>query len=151
MSTSASWNLVVDSSTTTTSNNTDAFDSTGIGGVDLELDVNGDLVIDTDIYLTKGINAVAQGIELRIKLFQGEWFADLDAGVPYWQDILGQKYEPIKIQAAFRDEILDAPGAEELVFLNSEFSGQTRLLNINWEVSTGLEGEEINGKINFEV
>jgi hypothetical protein len=55
---------------------------------------------------------------VRLGLFVGEFFADLDAGIPYVENatvsereaILGQAFEPAKARAAFRREILTTPG-----------------------------------------
>ena len=139
--------------TSTTGSTGNAVTSSNLlnAGVDLELDKDGDLLLDGDLSFTRGLCAVAQGINLRVRTFQGEWFLDLSLGVPYFQEILGFKFNEIRIDSIFRDVITDAPGAENLIQLVSTFSASTRLLNVSWEVDTGLVGDEITGKIDFEV
>lgn len=107
-------------------------------GVDLELDSDGDLVVDTDLHFTTGLAAVAQGIRLRIQTFKGEWFLDLDHGVPYFQDLLGQKFNEAKARAAFRDAILSAPEIDSLDSLTVTFNGQTRVMAVSWRVTTSF-------------
>lgn len=113
--------------------------------IDLLLDSDGDLVIDSDVHFSTGVNAVAQGIRIRLQNFKGEWFLDLDDGVPYYQDILGQKYDQNKVRDAFRDAILATPGVEELLKLEVSFDGQTRTLSVEWEVraATGTIEESL--------
>lgn len=37
-----------------------------------------------------GDEAIAQAIKTRLLLFYGEWFENIDIGIPYFQSILGQ-------------------------------------------------------------
>lgn len=112
--------------------------STFIPGVDLELDGDGDLVVDRDAHFTTGLDAVAQGIRIRVQMFEGEWFLDLDTGIPYYQDILGQKFNEVKIRAAFREEILAAPGVGALLELAVTFDNATRILSVTWKVQSSF-------------
>ena len=56
----------------------------------LRLDAENDPVFDPAAELTD-INAVGQAILTRLKLFTGEWWANLNDGTPMFQDILGQR------------------------------------------------------------
>ena len=113
--------------------------------IDLLLDDDGDLVLTSDLLFSTGINAVAQGIRIRIQTFKGEWFLDLNHGVPYYQDLLGQKFNEIKARSAFREAIITAPGVVELISLEVSFNGQTRELSVSWEARTtfGIVEEEL--------
>ena len=44
------------------------------------------------------LQAVAQIILTRLRLFQGEWWADTSDGLPLWQSILGQSASPRNLQ-----------------------------------------------------
>lgn len=107
-----------------------------VPGIDLLLDDDGDLVVDRDVYFSRGLEAVAQGIRIRLQMFRGEWFLDLDAGVPYYQELLGQKFSEVRARAAFRAAILAAPGATELISLAVTFNRSTRRMSVDWEVRT---------------
>lgn len=107
--------------------------------VDLLLDDTNDLVIeDGDLVFTRGIDAIVQQCRVRLQMFQGEWFLNLDVGIPYWQSILGQKPN-VAIQAArifFRRELQSVDGVDKVTKLDISYAGATRALNITWQVST---------------
>lgn len=109
--------------------------------IDLLLDDDGDLVVDSDIHFSSGLNAVRQGLELRLATAAGEWFLDRDIGIPYWDNaefgivgIIGGKFDEPLIRAEFRSEIAAAPGVTEILSLNVEFDRPTRELKIAYRV-----------------
>ena len=56
-----------------------------------QLDSNGDYVLGRGIgEFLKGSQAAAQAIVTHIKLLLGEWWEDVNNGLPLWQSILGQ-------------------------------------------------------------
>lgn len=115
-------------------------------GVDLLLDTDGDLVVDTDAHFTTGLQAVQQGCQIRLQTFRGEWFLDRDFGIPYLENdivpaadaILGGKFNPVKTRSAFRDMLLVTPGVLDITMLTAEFEGSTRTLTVGWRVTTDL-------------
>lgn len=127
----ASWSVV---SPVATPGSTVASAGTVVSGIDLELDDDGDLVVDTDAHFTTGMDAVAQGIRLRLQMFQGEWFLDTDRGVPYFTEILGSKFDQVRIRDVFRDVITEAPGVDDLEVLTVDFT--SRALTVTWRVRT---------------
>lgn len=108
--------------------------------IDLALDASGDLDIGPHlpggIQFTTGLAAVAQKIELAITMYQGEWFMDLEAGVPYYQDVLGKKYNQATVVAAFRDVIAAVEDVTDIKTITAEYVGTTRQANVTWEVVT---------------
>ncbi len=114
--------------------------------VDWELDDNNDLIIP--LRYTSGIAAVAQGIRIRLQLWRGEWFLDLDAGMPYLPTedgavpesaaILGQKFDSVKARTAVRREILSTPGVVDIPELRITFDGPTRALGIEFRAKTAF-------------
>lgn len=104
--------------------------------VDLELGADGDLVVDSDVHFTRGLPAIVQGIRIRTLMFRGEWFLNLDEGVPYFQDILGRRFNPTVARAAFRPALRLAPGVKQVESLDAVFNGATRELGVSWRVST---------------
>lgn len=71
---------------------------------DLEL-VNGNLVVSS------GDDAVRQAIYFRLRFFKGEFFADESIGLLNFADMLGKKQPNLTaIREAFRAEILATPG-----------------------------------------
>ena len=96
----------------------------------------GELVVTDTLQFSSGGTGVAQAIRHRLRLVKGEWFANLDAGVPYYEDVLGQKFDEARVRAAFRDEILAAPGVKELTSIVAVYDGPTRTVTVTWEVET---------------
>lgn len=108
---------------------------------DLKLDDNNDLVFeDGDLVFTRGIDAVVQSCRIALQMFQEEWFLDLDAGLPYWQNILG--FKPSVAIAAARifvaRELRLVEGVLEILKLDVTYDGSLRTLLITWQVSTEL-------------
>lgn len=140
---STTWILIPDAVTPGTT--LDRTTSTIATGVDWAIDLDtGDLLFP--LRYTTGLQAVAQGIRIRLLSFKGEWFADLDDGVPYLardgvtaaEAILGQKYDEDKALAAFRKAILTAPGVNELSGLVLTFNATTRSLTVSFNVRTSF-------------
>jgi hypothetical protein len=104
--------------------------------IDLAFADDGDLAVTSDLSLTAGLQAVEQGIRLRVEAIKGEWFLNLAFGVPYFEDILGQKFDQNKVHAAFRNAIMSAPGVLSVLELSASFSYSTRVLLVTWRVNT---------------
>lgn len=105
--------------------------------IDLLLDDDGDLVVEGgDLVLSSGLPGAAQGIRIRVLTFRGEWFLDLDDGVPYFQEILGHKFEETRAREAFREAIAAAPGVVEVPSITLDFNRGTRVLTISWTART---------------
>jgi len=108
---------------------------------DLLLNRFNDLVIENgDFAFSTGIDAVVQSCRIVMQMFAGEWFLDLDAGIPYWQAILGFKPQVAirAAQIAFSSELLRVPGVLAVTRLDVEYIGVTRNLEIRWSVRTKL-------------
>lgn len=102
----------------------------------LALDDDGDVVVP--LRWLRGVEAVAQGVRQRLLLFRGEWFLNLLAGIPYYQELLGKKFDRARAQAIFRDAILATPGVDSLVSMSVEFVGRTRTLTVTWSARTAF-------------
>ena len=73
------------------------------------LDQNGDYQLG--IFLSDSPAAVAQAVQTRLALWQGQWFLDQTAGTPFLQSIAGRKTNyDIEIQT----RILETPGVTEI-------------------------------------
>lgn len=114
-------------------------------GLDWAIDLDtGDLLFP--LRYTTGLEAVAQAIRIRLLNFKGEWFADLDDGVPYLardgvdasEALLGQQFNELRALAAFRTAIKAAPGVDVLDLLAVEFNNATRTLTVSFRVRTSF-------------
>jgi hypothetical protein len=126
----------------------------GLAGVDLELDDDGDLIVDSDAHLTTGMSATRQGASIRIQMFRGEWFWNLDYGVPYLpingvaesDSLLGQKYNELKARAAFRAMLVSTPGIDRIDDLAVTFDGRTRSMSVRFR-ATDVDGNAITDTV----
>lgn len=105
--------------------------------VDLMLDpITGDLALDDNNspYFSRGLPAIAQGIRITLRMFKGEWFLNLDEGVPWYQDILGKKYNNAQLLDILRKRIVVVPGVASIASLTATWDGATRTVTVNFEV-----------------
>ncbi len=112
------------------------------------LNSNNDIFIKDGKFstVTKGAQTV-QHLRTRLKFFLGEWFLDIEAGVPYFQNILKKPFDIAKVEAILKSEILNTPDIEKLTRFQSSFNGDTRKLTINFDAITTfgiIEGVTIN-------
>jgi len=66
----------------------------------LELDGNGELLVVDEL------TALRQKVDQRLSLFKGTWIIDINAGVPYLQDILKKPVDPGLAASILGNEIL---------------------------------------------
>lgn len=112
--------------------------------IDLALDTDGDILIDTDLHFSSGVDGVAQAIQIAVSMFAGEWFDDLDEGIPYFLRegvnpglvILGAKFRAARVLAVFRPVILGVAGVASIDSINATFDRTTRKLTVTWVVRT---------------
>jgi len=95
----------------------------------IKLDSSHDFAFErNDLVLIDGTNEKAQILKQNLKFFLGEWFLDNSIGVPYFQEILKKQLEPLKVSAAFKEEILASIGVIELKDFNIELNAQRQLV-----------------------
>ncbi len=114
--------------------------------IDLLLDeTTHDIVIaDGDFVFSRGLQGLAQAIKIAVEMIRGEWFSDLDEGVPWFERdgvdaseaLLGQKFNEGKIVAAIRDAILSIPYEVEIKTIAATFDRTTRTVSMSWDVKT---------------
>lgn len=107
-----------------------------------------DLVIDEDtkeLRLTANLEELTrQRLAINLKLFQGEWYADINLGTPYFQEIYG-KNTKVAADLAIKDVILSTDGIVTLNTYSSSIDKTTRKLTVSFTCTT--ESGEI---ISFE-
>lgn len=78
-------------------------------------------------------DSVAQKLYIMLRTFQGEWFLDIDHGIPYLQQILGQKTSREAVDLIFQQKILAEDGVQELVSFRSTLSAD-RVYSMSFQV-----------------
>jgi len=91
---------------------------------DLYFDDGGNLVMVTDAL------AVGQHARQRLQTFEGEWFLDKTAGVPWLTKILGKRYDPALAEAVTKASLLGTDGVTEITTFAVSFGRGARGLFI---------------------
>lgn len=93
------------------------------------------------VMVTKA-HAVGQHVRQRLKAFEGEWFLDTLAGVPWLAELLGKQYDPTLAEAVVKAEILDTDAVTEITSFAVGFEKNRRELRIrDVEVLTTYDQE----------
>jgi hypothetical protein len=107
---------------------------------DLQLATDHDLDLAAgDLILVTGVDAIAQDLDIRLNTFKGEWFLDTRIGVPYFQEILGEKPRLVALKGIFREAILLTPGVQSISDFVLSYDGPTRVLSLSFLVAS-IEG-----------
>ena len=108
---------------------------------DIKIDGNRDLVIvNGDLVLVDGTEAIAQQLEIRLKMFRGEWFRNPNEGIPYFQSILKKQPTTQSVVGIFREAILGTPGIDRIENITTEYNKSTRQLSLSFK-ARALSGE----------
>jgi len=79
--------------------------------------------------------AIAQAIQTRLRLAQGEWFLNVNEGVPFAAQILGAG-KIMSYNAAIQQTILSTSGVLEITAYQSNVDPSTRKASISCTVKT---------------
>jgi hypothetical protein len=100
-----------------------------------KLDVNGDYSFGhslNDFYIDN-INAVSQSVLTRLQLYQGSWFLDTTAGVPWNTQVLGRSSARTR-DIVIKSVILGTNGVTGITTYSSSL--QNRQLSITATITT---------------
>lgn len=117
--------------------------SSAAAGRDLALDAQGELVVlEGDLVLLTGAEAFASDLKSRLQTFAQEYFLDTTIGVPWlasdgqFPPILGGKPRLTRNAEIFRGQILDTPGAVELLAFNVTSEGRELRVSFRVRIDT---------------
>ena len=121
---------------------------------DFFLDANGRLaVVAGDFALVGGatdaehIDAVKQGIRIRVLLFLGEYYLDESEGVDYLGQILIRNANPLVVRELLRQAIASTPDVTEVVGAELLVDAATREASISYEVLTAYSAAAVSGSV----
>lgn len=114
---------------------------------DLQLTADGDLdVSELGLHLVDGAARVGQQVRTRLRTFLGEWEFDLDAGVPWYQRIVGIKGVNLNdVEAVLKAQILDVADVASVLEFSMTFNSSTRSLAIRSKISTTFGAVQVEG------
>ncbi|MBN9074286.1 MAG: hypothetical protein J0H34_22340 [Rhizobiales bacterium] len=88
------------------------------------------LAPDGNLAVVHDAEAIGQHVRQRLMTFEGEWFLDILAGVPWLDQLLGRAYDSALAEAVVKAEILDTDGVEEITSFSVRFLRDQRNLDI---------------------
>ncbi len=111
---------------------------------DLALNSDGDLyLVNNSLAMVDGAAAITQHLAIRYRFFLGEWFLDVNAGVPWFRDVLVKRSSFAVVHELLKNVALDTPGVLELLAFNFVLESATR------EATLALSVLSTEGFINF--
>lgn len=105
--------------------------------IDFALDDSGDLaIVNNDLVMIDGAERVRQQLQIKLRLWAGEWFMDTEFGTPYLSDILGKQLSLGGAVAALKKSILEVDGVQTITRFEYNFNRASRSLSVDFEVTT---------------
>lgn len=101
--------------------------------------VDGDLYVDPvtkDFLLLDNADSEVQAITVRLRTYQGEWFEDLTAGLPWFQYILANKAVNLTVvKGLIKQEIMGRGTVREVLKVDITNPSNRRLSQITFTAS----------------
>lgn len=99
--------------------------------------VTGDLaVVNGDFAVVADVDAVPQGIQIRVKMFLGEYWLDESIGVDWLGQILIKNPNPVAVRELIRLAIADTPDVVEVTGAALVMNSSDRSATITYTVRT---------------
>lgn len=107
---------------------------------DLLLDpVTHDLqLINFDLAFADGVDQIAQNLGIRLRFILGEWFLDITAGIPYYEDFFIKAPNQINVESILKNEIINTPGINEITSFVSNYNNVNRTYSVEFTADTDL-------------
>ena len=100
------------------------------------------------IALANGNAETVQRVKMRLQWLVGEWFLDTTKGLPWFQEILGDKNTNNAVML-IRDQITSTSGVDRVSTINVRFDAQKRELAIYAVAVIGGQSTVINQGVSF--
>lgn len=112
---------------------------------DLALTADHDLDVSRgDLRLFDGAEQVRQQIQIKLKLWRGEWFLDTEFGTPYLQSILGKQLTLSGAITALRKAIKEVDGVQSISDFAYQYSNRLRTLSVSFAAKTAYGLVEVS-------
>lgn len=109
--------------------------------IDLGLDpLTNDLeIVGFDLTLVNDRDQIAQNLGIRLAFVLGEWYLDITAGIPYYQDFFIKAPNQIQIETVLKEEIVNTVGVNEILAFSTNYNppgSPARTFTVNFQVNT---------------
>lgn len=115
-----------------------------------KLDPNGDYTFGHGKldFLIDDPDAVAQAIQTALLLYQGEWFLDTTAGMPWSSQVLGYNTQAL-YDTAIKAKILSVTGIKSILKYSSSLNRALRALSVTVTVDTIFGAVSTSSNVNI--
>lgn len=111
------------------------------------LDANHDTyMVDGHMHYINGSDAISQMVKTRLMTFSEEWFLDLDAGVPWREEIFVKGYSEARIRSILGKTIFDTEGVQAVLDVEFTVDPKTRKLAFSYKY-IDVFSQEISDKV----
>lgn len=109
-----------------------------------KLDENGDYSFGrgNQNFLIDSPQAVAQAIKTSLALYQGEWFIDTSAGMPWLTQVVGFNTQSV-YDDLIKSKVQRVPGVTSIDSYNSTLDRSSRGLTVSMIVTTEFSGKQV--------
>lgn len=112
------------------------------------LNSNNDLIIEKGSFkLVKDAAEILQHVRTRLLFYVGEWFLDINAGTPHFQNIFTKPANLANIESILKSRILNTDEVLTLLEFSMAYEGESvRRLTINFSAETPygiIENEKV--------
>jgi len=116
------------------------------------LNSNNDLIVESgQLKLVDEGAEVVQHVRTRLQFYLEEWFLDLKAGIPYFQEVFTKPTNLANIESIFKSKIINTPEVNLLIEFSMDYEGgSSRKLNISFSAET-IYGVINNEKVTINV
>ena len=103
---------------------------------DVKITKDGDIDLTGNTFeLATGIDYIDQKLAIVLRSFLGDWFLDLSAGIPYFEDIFKKQYDPARIESVLKAAILAVLGVNRITAFDLNLVNPRELV-VTFTVST---------------
>lgn len=108
-----------------------------------------DLILEgNDLLMIDNAERVAQQILITLRFWYGEWFLNVNEGVPYLEYILIKKPNMAHIRQILTEQIQSVEGVKSVTDMTLEFDQRARTLIVEYSATTDyglIERKEVLG------
>jgi hypothetical protein len=94
-------------------------------------------------------DSVEQSIRIRLLWFFNEWRLGTDFGIPYWEEVLVKKPNPLRLRQIFREAILSVEEVESVIDLKAVINPATRVLMVTYTAKC-RDGAQQSGEVQVD-
>jgi hypothetical protein len=120
--------------------------------IDIALDpITNDLVFEQfDFDLVDDTRQIMQNLGIRLRFFLGEWYLNINIGVPYYQFFFIKAPNQIQIESILMEEIVNTRGIIEITKFQADFNERSRRFSVNFGARS-ISGEELLKELELPV